>query len=103
MTITSSPSPALRSSDFPSREERSRRTAELLARRAATDSLDEQRSLTAEIVEVKGVPLYTDARHYSARGIPTVLVPPSPGIASAIGLPVGDALAFASSIAIARR
>ncbi len=24
-------------------------------------------------IEVKGVPLYTDARHYSARGIPTVL------------------------------
>jgi acetylornithine deacetylase/succinyl-diaminopimelate desuccinylase-like protein len=24
-------------------------------------------------IPVKGVPLYTDARHYSARGIPTVL------------------------------
>jgi len=24
-------------------------------------------------IETKGVPLYTDARHYSARGIPTVL------------------------------
>lgn len=31
-----------------------------------------KRELKARI-EVKGVPLYTDARHYSARGIPTVL------------------------------
>jgi acetylornithine deacetylase/succinyl-diaminopimelate desuccinylase-like protein len=31
-----------------------------------------RRELKARIA-VKGVPLYTDARHYSARGIPTVL------------------------------
>jgi len=41
------------------------RLVEALARHA-------RRELKTKI-EVKGVPLYTDARHYSARGIPTVL------------------------------
>jgi acetylornithine deacetylase/succinyl-diaminopimelate desuccinylase-like protein len=32
-----------------------------------------KRELKVRSIEVKGVPLYTDARHYSASGIPTVL------------------------------
>ena len=43
----------------------SRRIAEVLAKRAS-EVLD-------ETIPVTGVPLYTDARHYAERGIPTVL------------------------------
>ena len=69
MTVTTSPSLALRASDFPSREERSRRTAELLALRAATDSDGERRTLTAEIVEVNRAVAVALARRYKGRGV----------------------------------
>jgi succinyl-diaminopimelate desuccinylase len=45
--------------------EASRRMADTLARRAA--------EVLGEPVPVSGVPLYTDARHYAERGIPTIL------------------------------
>ena len=71
MTLTSStfPSAFSRSGDFPSREERSRRTAELLARRAAADSVGEEREITAEIVEVNRAVAIALARRYKGRGV----------------------------------
>lgn len=69
MTVTSSPSLAIRSGSFPSREERSRRTAELLARRADVTSDEERRSVTAEIVEVNRAVAVALARRYRGRGV----------------------------------
>lgn len=69
MTVTSSPSRPAGSSEFPSREERSRRTAELLARRAGVTSDEERRSLTAEIVEVNRAVAVALARRYRGRGV----------------------------------
>ncbi len=43
----------------------SRRIADVLAKRAS--------EVLGETIPVTGVPLYTDARHYAERGIPTVL------------------------------
>ena len=43
----------------------SRKIADVLARRAS--------EVLGETIAVTGVPLYTDARHYAERGIPTVL------------------------------
>ena len=43
----------------------SRRMAETLARRAT--------EILGETIQVTGVPLYTDARHYAEQGIPTIL------------------------------
>lgn len=68
MSVESIPSPLSRS-DFPSREERSRRTAELLVRRAEADSEEERRALTAELVEVNRAVAVALARRYKGRGV----------------------------------
>jgi RNA polymerase sigma-B factor len=54
---------------FPSREERSTRTAELLLRRAAATSNEERRRLNAEIVEVNRAVAVALARRYRNRGV----------------------------------
>lgn len=54
--------------DAPSREQRSSRTAELLARRAEA-SAEECRALNAEIVEVNRVVAVALARRYRGRGV----------------------------------
>ena len=71
MTVMTStfPSPFSRSGDFPSREERSVRTAELLSRRATVDTLEEKRAITSEIVEVNRAVAIALARRYKGRGV----------------------------------
>lgn len=71
MTLTSSTTsaPPLFASDFPSREERARRTAELLTRRAGAVSEDERRAITAELVEVNRAVAVALARRYRGRGV----------------------------------
>ena len=54
---------------FPSREERSHRTAELLRRRAEATSDAERRELNAEIVEVNRAVAVALARRYRGRGV----------------------------------
>jgi RNA polymerase sigma-B factor len=68
MTVTSFPAP-VRSRDFPSREERSERTAELLLRRASAASDAERRAIVAEIVEVNRAVAVALARRYKGRGV----------------------------------
>ena len=64
---TSTLSPRL--TTFPSREQRASLTAELLARRAEATSLDEVRSLNAELVEVNRAVAVALARRYRGRGV----------------------------------
>lgn len=55
---------------FPTREERSRRTAELLAEREAASCEDHRRRLNAELVEVNRAVAVALARRYQNRGVP---------------------------------
>ena len=66
-TVTSSLSPRL--TTFPTREQRSRMTVELLARRAEASSPDEVRSINAELVEVNRAVAVALARRYRGRGV----------------------------------
>jgi len=54
---------------FPSREQRSDRTTELLGRREAATCDDERRALNAEIVEVNRAVAVALARRYRGRGV----------------------------------
>jgi RNA polymerase sigma-B factor len=58
-----------RLTDFPSREQRSLQTAELLARRAEATSDEERGALNAEIVEVNRAVAVALARRYRGRGV----------------------------------
>ena len=69
MTVVPSSSLPARLSQFPSREERSRRTAELLVLRAEAVTAEQRREVNAEIVELNRAVAIALARRYRNRGV----------------------------------
>jgi len=69
MPSTLASSLSLRLNSFPTREQRSQQTAELLARRAEASTPEEVRSLNAELVEVNRAVAVALARRYRSRGV----------------------------------